>query len=817
MNNTVTVIIISRFPTDRDKTLESITEAGQFQIITIDLWSESKSRGELIKDAVSQAKGETVFFMHGGDTIGTEVITAGKYCMSKYKEHTDCIIAPQIRTGKANNQKLKSIRPEIIPSSQYIHMQLRGIFLPASLLRHCKINQALNIWDDVKLISEAVSKKGNFCILPDLAVYRYTVSEIAPSIKPKEWFFEGLSLVEHLLENKASSPYAYKSAVKIIIDLMQEKSTKGLFTTHEKNNIWQRLTKVLESIDDSYISNSSGDLMLQELINKIKYSKEEISTNALNIFRKIPVSVTVTEVSSNSLRISGYFSSVYPAEQTGIIAGNQSYIPCRYVRFDRYILGNLAIPSYYFDMFIPLKEAEENIIEFFIKYKTETIPLSMIHTYKSPLAYYSNMYYCDGSWLVKMTGKNKIMAVKYSYEKACKWEEELIKEMSIRSKNFAEEIKELRRKILLSLSHPNRPRVWLFTDSPNRADDNGEHLFRYAVKQNDGINKYFILAENSPDYKRIEETGEVIPYGSSKHIELLCLCEKLISSHIQYLREECNMFKFYRGFMTTPQSYLRHGIGHTNNNNLPDNILCNFEFFASSSQYEYDDLVKNGIRIKPPILRLTGMPRYDSLHDAAENIILAAFTWRMHLVNPPNQFGMREYNPEFKHSGYFKAINSFLNNRNLVNALREYGYIIYFKSHPYIYSQIGDFDRNEMCRIIETSCSYQELYAKSKLMITDYSSAFFDFSYLRKPVLYYQFEPNHYEDSYYSWESMGFGEVAVTEGDIIKLILDYIKEGCIIKEKYVSRIDDFFKYRDRENCSRVYKSLGMDKGGKPYA
>ena len=35
--------------------------------------------------------------------------------------------------------------------------------------------------------------------------------------------------------------------------------------------------------------------------------------------------------------------------------------------------------------------------------------------------------------------------------------------------------------------------IYLFMDRSNKADDNGEHLFKYAMQQNDGIKKYFAL------------------------------------------------------------------------------------------------------------------------------------------------------------------------------------------------------------------------------------------------------------------------------------------------------------------------------------
>lgn len=48
-------------------------------------------------------------------------------------------------------------------------------------------------------------------------------------------------------------------------------------------------------------------------------------------------------------------------------------------------------------------------------------------------------------------------------------------------------------------------RVWLFMDRINKADDNAEALFEYAMQQNDGIKKYFIISKDSPDYNRLKK------------------------------------------------------------------------------------------------------------------------------------------------------------------------------------------------------------------------------------------------------------------------------------------------------------------------
>ena len=105
---------------------------------------------------------------------------------------------------------------------------------------------------------------------------------------------------------------------------------------------------------------------------------------------------------------------------------------------------------------------------------------------------------------------------------------------------------------------------------------------------------------------------------------------------------------------------------------------------------------------------------------------------------------------------------------------------------------------------------YQTLFNNGSLLITDYSSVAFDFSYLYKPILYYQYsEDYHFDlnDSYFNYETMGFGEVVKSEDELVDLIVDYMDNDCEIKDKYSKRIDEFFLYTDKNNCQRVYDKI----------
>ena len=103
--------------------------------------------------------------------------------------------------------------------------------------------------------------------------------------------------------------------------------------------------------------------------------------------------------------------------------------------------------------------------------------------------------------------------------------------------------------------------------------------------------------------------------------------------------------------------------------------------------------------------------------------------------------------------------------------------------------------------------SYQDLINNSSLMITDYSSVFFDYAYVKKPIFYYHASEYHYIKGYFDYETMGFGDVIDNEYELVDKVINCIQNNCIMEEKYKKRVSDFFEFNDKNNCKRVYEWL----------
>jgi CDP-glycerol glycerophosphotransferase (TagB/SpsB family) len=109
--------------------------------------------------------------------------------------------------------------------------------------------------------------------------------------------------------------------------------------------------------------------------------------------------------------------------------------------------------------------------------------------------------------------------------------------------------------------------------------------------------------------------------------------------------------------------------------------------------------------------------------------------------------------------------------------------------------------------------SYNDVFCRGSLLLTDYSSTQFDFAYLKKPVVYTQFDKDEfyashtYKQGYFDYERSGFGEVEYTKDSTVDRLIEYMENGCTLKDEYRLRSDEFFAFNDKNNCERIANEI----------
>jgi CDP-glycerol glycerophosphotransferase (TagB/SpsB family) len=175
--------------------------------------------------------------------------------------------------------------------------------------------------------------------------------------------------------------------------------------------------------------------------------------------------------------------------------------------------------------------------------------------------------------------------------------------------------------------------------------------------------------------------------------------------------------------------------------------------------------------------------------------------------------GQYPYSAAFRNSAYFRNWQAVLRCEPLREAAGRYGYTLCFFPHAYIRQQLQDFDLSGITLASDAGGSIQALLAETALFITDYSSTAMEVAYIRRPMLYFQFDREtffagqSYTKGYFDYTRDGFGDIAVTVDELCVRALRLLENGPEMEAIYRERAETFFTLRDGECCRRAYETI----------
>lgn len=270
-------------------------------------------------------------------------------------------------------------------------------------------------------------------------------------------------------------------------------------------------------------------------------------------------------------------------------------------------------------------------------------------------------------------------------------------------------------------------------------------LFKYLVEKN--ANVIYIIDKNSTDKNKVKDLGVVLNRFSFKGILMVLRSEIMIydTSYIDLIR--CHK-KYIDHIKKINVCHGIRGLKKVSKENAKKRVAYG-DYIIATSEYELE--IKKEWGYPTDRIYLTGLPRYDVLLNKKEKIktenrIFYMPTWRpwfkKSFMNPSE-----EDLGNFKSSNYFKKIIEIANSQELNNLLKEKNYILEIYVHKLMHRYLEKMKvENNFSNIkfLDKDANVQDQIVKSKIMITDYSSVFFDFLYLGKPVILYQFDKKRY-------------------------------------------------------------------------
>ena len=362
----------------------------------------------------------------------------------------------------------------------------------------------------------------------------------------------------------------------------------------------------------------------------------------------------------------------------------------------------------------------------------------------------------------------------------------------------------------------HKKHIWITFDKIYKAGDNGEYMFQYCRKLNDGIDIYYIISPDSLDYERLKKQhGKYILEQGSLKLKLLALYSEVIlathSTVFNYLGFSKRSYAFVQDLFKGIVVCIQHGLTIQKIAQYQNRVFDDTRLYTLASKYEKENCEKPPYDFFGKELKLTGLARYDGLKNNDQRQILITPTWRRNIVNQSIAFVKKSHNDSFKNSEYFRLYNNLINDEKLIECAKRTGYELIYLLHPAMSSQAEDFDKNDYVQIVQATgeMSYEKILTESSLMVTDYSGVQFDFAYQRKPIVYYHPDtlPPQYEEGGLVYETMGFGPICKNHDSLINTLCNYMENECKAEQMYVERANDFFYFDDFNNCERIYNEV----------
>lgn len=819
------------------------------------LSQENSGQAIARNNGLQYVKGKYVNFLDSDDYISDNTLIDVLNFFNAYEYEIDMLAIPikfcerlnnyHILNKKFNRQRVIDLKNE--PNNP--QLSASSAFFKYNLFPKFQFSVDMVTSEDSMMINKILLEKQKYGVINSATYYyrkRYDESStIDNSVSKKEFYTEKLrnyflALMEYSYSKFGEVPLFIQYLVAYDIQWVIKESELKLLNSFEKEEFLSELTEITKQLNPSVVFDNAfiaGDefknyfynLIISE--NKVSIKEDTVTFNIgkkqIDNLKNHTIWLDIVEIKDDFLNISGFMNSYFSHKNivinavkedlSGNILGEYSGNRVEYtVREDIKFLEQDWQYKYNFDIKVPINESERSIVKLVTRYVDEDSGSSLIscnlnvNFNSSCRLSVKNKYIVKDSYI--LTFHDNIFELEeYKYEKMSRYNAEVCK--TIRSDNVYDfknliKLRNIYTKLYnLKKKYYKKP-LYLFMDRTNHADDNAEHLFRYAVKQNDNIRKYFVV-EDGNEYNRLKKIGKTLKYNSFKHRLIYLLADKVISSHPDefvlnpFFEIDQDQRRYINSLVTSDTYFLQHGVTLGNVSDWLRKFDKNVSLIVALSDDEHDSFLEKGYNYDESIIQTLGFPRYDNLKSDSKKQILFIPTWRNYL----------ESNEDiFINSNYFKNICNLLNNKRLLEILDKNGFKIVFKPHPRLENKIPHsekrfidlFNINEKVEI-SWGKSYQELFKESNLLITDYSSVAFDFAYLKKPIIYYQAEDDyHHGKSYFDFKTMGFGDIISDENVLLSKINDYLNSNCTMEDKYIERVDKFFKFIDKNNCKRVY-------------
>lgn len=232
-----------------------------------------------------------------------------------------------------------------------------------------------------------------------------------------------------------------------------------------------------------------------------------------------------------------------------------------------------------------------------------------------------------------------------------------------------------------------------------------------------------------------------------------------------------------------------------------------WDFLVSPNQYS-SEIFERAFDFSKQMLE-TGYPRNDYLYTHNNESTIQHLKLQL---NIPQDKKVILYAPTWRDNEYYEVGKYKFNLKLDLQKMKEIlgdEYIILMRMH-YLVAESMDISAYEgFARDVSKHEDIRELYLISDILITDYSSVFFDYANLKRPMLFYVYDIDSYRDNlrgfYFDFEREAPGPLVKTTEEVIKQIQHFNQVDSNIQ--YNSFYQRFCYLENGESSRKVVEKV----------
>lgn len=808
------------------------------------IYQENGGVSKARNNAIKQASGKYMIFLDSDDMLEENTLAATTAFFDRHYDKADILVYPLFYVDKTNNitphYRNKLLTGEgiyKIKNIQYMALTNVNVVVKNLFDNNILFLEGLHYHEDSTYFAECVLSKNCYAYI-DQGAYLYRKHDENATSNMKAYYsFEDAMYVYHYLFEKADQKENDRKKTNeyiqslVVNDIGWKITTDDLLPYHYKGEDHQRamdrLSNVIQRIDDDVLFHHPNMTIYKSLYCLRQFDKGDLNyrkeNGILSIYHNqkpvytshvIDIVINRFQVLENQIEIIGYLKSpIFLFSNKPKLFLDKNSTETNEVELSEsswnYFQAKVKTAQFWgFHFRIALEDGlrftlNPSLDGEFLRYNYYFMPQTIFNrtTWRR--------WFISGEYLIEH--KNCAFICQFITTK-----EATVKRKQLNASYFKKNKKFWMVRICTQLLAKKKRRIWLYYDCKGVKKDNGYYQFIHDFDKKDGIERYYVTnndAEFNRDLFTRKQKKYVISFGSPKHKFYYLLCEKVITAFIEqnnYMPYDWTTYAHYMDMTHFEVIYLQHGVLHAH---MPwkfslDRQQINREVISTT--YEYNNFTKNYFFNDGNLMRC-GMPRYDYMDNQKKpkKKILFAPSWRKWLIGTNANGNWTPQQDKFLASEFFNEVKEFLTNPDLYQLLNQSGYILEFKLHP-IFSCYRDCFNflEEPVSMAEDKVDETE-YA---ICITDFSSFYFDFLYLKRYIIYFVpdrvlFDAglNLYRELDIPFEE-GFGPYTETAEELITTLKDMLCSENYT-DPYMKKKEDLFYFYDNHQCDRIYDEL----------